>query len=330
MAFSETEAFALLKRAHGHDRLAHAYLITGPQGSGKQRLAQRLCGLVLGLPDDSEGALDDPDVHVARPESRSRRIVVSQVRSLEHELQMRPTGRGRKVAVIFDADRLMQEASNAFLKTLEEPPKNSLLILCTAQPEMLLETIISRCIPVQLRASLTGTRNEGQRELLEAVCRYSEVKSPGIPDAYLMVAEFSRVLQSAKAAIQEHHAAELKREEDLYKQRTEGKWFEDRENYYKALTEAHYIATRFTFVETLIQWWADILRQQNRVEWLDLPEYAPATGRAAESLDTAAVLRKISALEDLRDHLGRNVQEQLAIEAAFLEVFASAGQGSVG
>ncbi len=322
MAFAEAEAFTLLKRAHGHNRLAHAYLISGPEGSGKRRLAQKLCALVIGLPDDAEAVMGNPDVHLAMPESRSRRIVVSQVRELEHALQMHPTGHGRKVAVIFDADRLMQEASNAFLKTLEEPPRKSLLILCTAQPEMLLETIISRCIPVQLRATSAPALTEGQRDLLDALSKYSEVQSPGMPDAYFMVAEFSRVLQSAKAEIQEKNASELKREQDLYKQRTEGKWLEDRENYYKALTEAHYIGTRFTLVETLIQWWADILRQQNGIEWLDQPDYARATARAAGNLETTQVLQKISALEDLRDHLSRNIQEQLAIEAAFLKAFA--------
>jgi DNA polymerase-3 subunit delta' len=322
MAFAETEAFTLLKRAHGHDRLAHAYLVTGPEGSGKQRLAQKLCALVTGLSDESDSVLGDPDVHVAKPESRSRRIVVSQVRELERELQMRPSGIGRKVAVIFDADRLMQEASNAFLKTLEEPPNNSLLILCTTQPEMLLETIISRCIPVQLRATAAPPVTEGKKELLDALSEYSEVRSPGMPDAYFMVAEFLRILQSAKATIQEQNASELKREQDLYKQRTEGKWLEDRENYYKALTEAHYIGIRFTLVETLIQWWADTLRQQNGIERLDLPEYAIATARTADSLESAEIFGKISALEELRDHLNRNIQEQLAIEAAFLKVFS--------
>ncbi len=321
MAFAETEAFTLLKKAHEHNRLAHAYLIAGPEGSGKRILAQKLCALVTGLPDSSEDILRNPDIHVAKPESRSRRIVVSQVRELERELQMHATARGRKVAVIFEADRLMQEASNAFLKTLEEPPKNSLLILCTAQPEMLLETIISRCIPVHLRATSAPALTEGQRELLDALSKYSEVRSPGMPDAYFMAAEFGRVLQSAKAEIQEQNESELKREQDLYKQRTEGKWLEDRENYYKALTEAQYIGMRFTLVETLIQWWADILRHQHGVEWLDQPEYASATARTAENLETTQVLQKISALEDLRDHLSRNIHEQLAVEAAFLKVF---------
>src|SRR5206468_8551173 len=88
------------------------------------------------------------DIFVAQPESKSRRIVIEQIRDLEHALQMRaPNGR-RKVAIVSDADRLQPQAANAFLKTLEEPPKDSLLLLLSALPEALPETILSRCISI--------------------------------------------------------------------------------------------------------------------------------------------------------------------------------------
>ena len=81
------------------------------------------------------------------PGSKSRRIVIDQIRGLEHALQMRaPDGR-KKVAIISDADRLQPQAANAFLKTLEEPPNDSLLLLLSALPEALPDTILSRCLP---------------------------------------------------------------------------------------------------------------------------------------------------------------------------------------
>lgn len=321
MAFSETEALVLLKRAHSQVRLAHAYLITGPDGSGKLSLARALCALVTGQPEDNAKAMQHPDVHVAKPESRSRRIVVDHVRELERELQMRASGGGQKVAVILDADRLTQQASNAFLKTLEEPPDHSLVILCTAQPEMLLDTIVSRCILVQLKAARAPDLSPQQRAVLAALGDHTRMGRFGMPEAFLMVAEFVRALQETRQRFQEENAAELKREEALYRQRTEGKWLEERENYYKALTEANYVRGRFALVETLIQWWADVMRQQQGIEQLDFPDHAGETSAAARDLDAPTVLRKIRALEDLRDHFGQNVQEQLAVEVAFLKVF---------
>src|SRR5215469_17800280 len=118
MAFSCETAFKYLRHAHQQNRLAHAYLITGPPGSGKGVLAADLANLVNGTPARDVFSTKAREIFVARPESKSRRILIQQIRDLEHALQMRaPNGR-RKVAIISDADRLQPEAANAFLKTL--------------------------------------------------------------------------------------------------------------------------------------------------------------------------------------------------------------------
>jgi DNA polymerase-3 subunit delta' len=150
MAFSRDTAFNLLRRTHEQNRLAHAYLISGPPGSGKQRLAAELASLVNGTPSSDVFSARARDIFVAQPESKSRRIVIEQIRDLEHALQMRASNGRRKVAIVSDADRLQPQAANAFLKTLEEPPKDSLLLLLSALPEALPETILSRCIAIPL------------------------------------------------------------------------------------------------------------------------------------------------------------------------------------
>jgi len=86
------------------------------------------------------------DIHWARPESKSRIITVEQMRELMREIQLKPTEAGYKIAVIAAADRLNVQAANAFLKTLEEPPAKSVLILLTIEPQRILETILSRCL----------------------------------------------------------------------------------------------------------------------------------------------------------------------------------------
>src|SRR6201997_50568 len=106
MPFSRTKALEYLRRANEQNRLAHAYLITGSPGSGKQLLAADLASLVNGTPAKDVFSTRAREIFVARPESKSRRIVIAQIRDLEHTLQMRASNGRRKIAIISDADRL--------------------------------------------------------------------------------------------------------------------------------------------------------------------------------------------------------------------------------
>jgi len=322
MAFLPDTAFEFLRRAHQGGRLAHAYLITGVAGSGKRDLALRLAGYVNGLGEgcDPRQALKLPDVHLVEPESKSRIIKVEQMRELERALQMRSMG-GLKVGIIQDADRLNAAAANSFLKTLEEPPAHSLLLLVTAHPEMLLDTIISRCIQVQLKAPAHRELTPGQARLLEAVKAHFRAEKPALVDVFNLVREFTQLLNEVKNTVQEEEDGELKKEEALYKQTTDGKWLEEREEHYKALIEARYLQLRLGFVDTLLQWWGDVLRHQHGSTHLDFPGHAADTAALAQRFSTADVLRRVEALEGLRENFGRNVQEQLAIEVAFMTAF---------
>ena len=116
MPFSSDEAFAS-KELKRERPAGHAYLLAGPMGSGKRSLANRLCGLLLG---EKVTDFQHPDIHVIEPESKSRRILIEQMRELERNLQMRSLLGGQKIGVIIDAERLVPAAANAFLKTLEK------------------------------------------------------------------------------------------------------------------------------------------------------------------------------------------------------------------
>src|ERR1700755_198342 len=89
MAFARMTALEFLRRAHEQNRLAHGYLITGPPGSGKEVLAAELASLVNGTETKDVFSARAREVFIARPESKSRRIVTAQIRALEHALQMR-------------------------------------------------------------------------------------------------------------------------------------------------------------------------------------------------------------------------------------------------
>src|SRR5262245_9527838 len=198
MAFSRTTALDYLRRAHEQNRLAHAYLISGPPGSGKQQLAADLASLVNGTPSNDVFSARAREIFVARPESKSRRIVIEQIRDLEHALQMRARNGRRKVAIISDADRLQPQAANAFLKTLEEPPKDSLLLLLSALPEALPETILSRCISIPLARDGELETSDKEKKLVKLLQQASHERNWTTQSAYRMAQEFQRLLRAVR------------------------------------------------------------------------------------------------------------------------------------
>ena len=323
MAFSRTAALGYLRRAHDQNRLAHAYLISGPPGSGKQMLAAELSSLVNGTNVNDVFSAKAREIFVARPESRSRRIVIEQIRDLEHALQMRASNGRRKVAIVSDADRLQPQAANAFLKTLEEPPKDSLLLLLSALPEALPETILSRCIAIPLAPEGHPKNKAEEKQLVKLLQQTVCEQSWNIQYAYRLAQEFQRLLRAVREQIKSETDQALRQEETRYKDSTDGAWLEEREEYYKALTESFYLQRRAGLIETLFAWWSDVLRSSNRVERRNLPNAGKETGELASRFTTVEILRRIQRLEELRDHLSRNIQEALAIEVAFLAIFTA-------
>jgi DNA polymerase-3 subunit delta' len=139
-------------------RLAHAYLFAGPAGIGKKLFAFELAKTLLcESPKKPFVACDKcpsclqvsagthPDVIFAsRPEDKVD-FPIDTMREVMEKLALKPARGGYKVAIIDDADDFNSESANCFLKTLEEPPPNSLLILIAADAERQLPTVLSRC-----------------------------------------------------------------------------------------------------------------------------------------------------------------------------------------
>jgi len=323
MAFTRKIAIGLLRRAHDQKRLGHAYLISGPAGSGKREVAAKLASTVNGTDTDDVFSSKAREIFVAEPESKSRRILIEQIRELEHGLQMRAAGGRRKVAIIVEADRLQPQAANAFLKTLEEPPANSLLLLLSALPEALPDTIVSRCISIPLAANGEEIEMPERAELVELLRDAAREKSWSVQQAYRVGQGLQSLLGKIREQIKAQTAEALKNEEARYRNSTDGAWLDDREDYYKALTESLYIQRRAALVEVLLEFWSDVLRACSKVARRDLSAAKEETTALAERFTAPEALRRIQRLEDLRDNLGRNIQEALAFEVAFLEVFGA-------
>src|SRR6476469_428678 len=135
---------------------SHAYLFRGPRGSGTRAAARAFAAEVLAAaaedPDDARRrALLDPSPHpdLVWLTPRGAQHLVEEVRErVIRAAAYRPFEGGKRVFVVEAAEALRDESQNALLKTLEEPPEFAHLILLTAEPEALLETIASRCHPV--------------------------------------------------------------------------------------------------------------------------------------------------------------------------------------
>ena len=177
--YGQSTAEAEFLRAFTTGRLHHAWMLTGPKGTGKATLAWRLARFLLATPDDAGGMfapppptnLDiPPDTPVARrlrqlaeprnfllrrgPNDKetalSQVISVDEVRKMKSFFALSAADGGRRTAIIDSLDELNTNAANALLKLLEEPPANVTLFLVSHQPARLLPTIRSRCRELRL------------------------------------------------------------------------------------------------------------------------------------------------------------------------------------
>ncbi|MFC5051028.1 hypothetical protein ACFPK9_10440 [Rubritalea spongiae] len=337
MAYTEEKAFELVKSAYERERLGHAFLITGEALAGGERLASKMIELINGVEDATAGLElfgDAPDpepqsidelegdlVRVVRPEMKSRRISVKQMRELEKAMYQASEKDKWKVGVVLEADRMGVEAENAFLKTLEEPPDRCLLLLITSSPDRLLPTILSRCVQLPLITHAKREEYDGEIELLEVLGKIGKVGFGSVGRALTLKAAFSKVLERRKSEIAKANDAAQKEEITTYKQTTEGDWLKQRENYYKALTESEYLLERAQFLDVLITWLGDVVRQKCGVTELDYPKYASITKSVAEAESLESLLQRMESLEKLGSLLETNVSEPLALEVGFMKAF---------
>lgn len=151
-----SSAVAFLKTSIKNDRLSHAYIFLGPSGVGKRAAALYFakilnCGSALsGEPCEAcpsclkINSLSHPDISVISPDKEGSSIKIDDIRALIKDIYLKPFEARKKVYIIERADHMKHEAANALLKTLEEPPTDSILILIAEDLNSLFHTIVSR------------------------------------------------------------------------------------------------------------------------------------------------------------------------------------------
>jgi DNA polymerase-3 subunit delta' len=350
----------LLQRSLERGRLAHGYLFTGHQLDQLEGLARTLAKTLNCLEPVKRGGVavdccdrclscqkiehgNHADVFWVRPESKLRQIRIRQITRRENSpprvlldaVNLKPTESQYKVAVIVAADRMNDEAANAFLKTLEEPPPRSVLILLTTEPERLLETILSRCLRLNFAAEGPQQLAPAQLEWLGTFSEMAAADQKSLLGRYRLMDVLLRKLNQVREDIDETLSARspLEKYEDAEADLRD-KWEEE----LKAAIEAEYRRQRADFLLALQWWLRDVWVQtlsrvqsleskvqspeaaiQSAGELLVFPQMA-GTKRVAERISPKEAVENLRIMEQLQRWLHTNVQEALALEVGLLKL----------
>lgn len=154
-----------IKNAIKYDKISHAYLFTGPRGVGKTTMARLIAKSVNGVDEESiEEISKGTHVDVIEIDAASNRGV-NEIRNLRENIKYLPLKGNKKIYIIDEVHMLTNEAFNALLKTLEEPPKHAIFILATTEIEKIPVTVISRC----QRYDFTTVSENDVIKLLESI-----------------------------------------------------------------------------------------------------------------------------------------------------------------
>jgi len=311
-----------LTNAVAGERVAHAYLFTGPEGVGKETTALAFVrALMCSRPvrGDACGkcrecrqveSRNHPDLNLLQPSGAS--IKIDQIRSVLRLVSYKSYQGGRKVYLIRQAESMTAEAANCLLMTLEEPPEDTVFILLSSRPRALLPTVLSRCqqyyfkkIPV---AGLVDN----------LVSRHGFTDKDARLYAALSDGSLGRALAYTAGTFQEDRKLVLELAEVLSK---------------AGLVEAMETAEKISVskervlvvLEMLACWYRDllVLREAGTGAVLFNRDRAEVLAGSAERFETGRLVAIIEGIEATRSKIEANANTRLAMEALFLQLAGS-------
>ena len=154
--YGHSKQIDMLKKALASERVGHSYIFSGLDAIGKKTLAMAFAQALncenAALQNDACGACSScrkmihgnhPDIHLVATEGQFIRIEA--IRNIQEQMTFKPLEGRKRIFIIDGADKMNEQAANALLKTLEEPSADNIIILVTARPYWLPQTILSRC-----------------------------------------------------------------------------------------------------------------------------------------------------------------------------------------
>ena len=321
----------LLQRAVADGRIGQSLLMAGPRGVGKHQfalaLAQALnceqpasgdaCGQCIPCRKiarnehaDVRTILRESQDPFVKKETRSQFIKIEQTRLMSEQAQFRPYEGRRRVFILDDAEWLRREAANSLLKTLEEPPETSLIILITPKPFALIDTIRSRCLMLSF-APLDAS--EIERHLLGLEKKPDETRLR----ARLSGGSIGRAIEIDLAEYREMRDILLELLESLAFSQSSG----------SLLSAAEYLGRKIEkdeferYLEALTVLLGDLLRLKLRegAGSLTNEDVIERLQRIADSVSEEAIIRLADGIADVFRDLPRNINRQLAMEAILIQ-----------
>jgi DNA polymerase-3 subunit delta' len=336
---TQTGVVQLLQRSLDRGRLAHAYLFSGHDVEELERAAATLAKVLncaSPVRSKSGAAIDScdkcdcchridtanhPDVQWVRAESKSRIITIEQIRELLQTVNLKPTFDGYKIAVIVAADRLRQEAANAFLKTLEEPPQRTIFILLTTDVSRILETILSRCLRLNFAGDHIVKLSADEEEWLSRFASEAAAEKPGLFRRYRLLDFLLGRLTALKGQVDKTLSASspLNRNDNKELEPSLRKRWEDELD---ASIEAEYRRKRTEAIGVLHWWLRDVwlLTAHSSNDYLTFPKLSGASQQIASRLREPDAMQNLQLIDKTQQILHTNAQEALTLEVGFLRL----------
>jgi DNA polymerase-3 subunit delta' len=241
-----------------------------------------------------------PDVVWIEPEKKSRTVGVERIRDLQRLVYQTTLGGTWKAVVMVGADRVGEEAANAFLKTLEEPPPRSLFLLLTDNPQAIMPTILSRCQRMVLSTEQESLPEPWRSQLVDILAAPME---GGLVGRLSRGIGFGQLLDQMKKSV--------KAEED---ERAEGEDIDD--DTLNARIESRYRGLRGMAVRAILFWYRDVLLAVCGMEAsrLRYPEQSATIAVLARGTTYRDALRNIQVIEGMQRQFDRNLTQDTVIQ----------------
>jgi DNA polymerase III subunit delta' len=289
--------------------MPHAVLVSGhPRGAGSQ-FAEGLLGLLFKEPD-SLRLRQHVDIRWIEPESKSRQIRVDeQIRPLIEFIGLTSYEGGWKAGVILFADRLNANAQNALLKTLEEPPPHSLLVLVTDMPAALLPTIRSR-------AQYVEVLEDARRADIPWVPVVMDLlRNPPLRQGCEMMAWTDRLTAPLRSLEELATAEEISRQEELARSRVDAEFTKADKGIIEGRVAARVKEMREELLRMIQLWQRDVLARVQGAEAspANFPDEEASIAAQAEGVSFAEAAARVAVVDEVRELLEHNIREAAAL-----------------
>jgi DNA polymerase-3 subunit delta' len=314
------EAWEGIRKSFEDGRLAHAYILVGSPRREALSFAESFLKLLFCENDDKPcgqctnchriDTHNHVDTHWIEPQSKARNIKADEIRALVHRLAQTAFAGGWKAGILVSAECMNPTAANILLKTLEEPPPKTLLLLITDSPQALLPTITSRCQKVVLSKNRSGRVETFWKEpLLKILCDLPP--SDGLGAARL-AGQLKALFGGVKKGIAEAIAEDIDPDEGMLD-------VSKRKAILEARTSALLKEVQADVFRVMLDWQRDVLMQASGVgeDHLIFSRNRDTLRRQAERHTRSTALEAVRVVEKIPQRLDRNIPDGQVFDEAF-------------